>query len=457
MFRALMMTVIALCLSACQKSHLEIFPALDNPLIVSQKLAVVEMSEDIDFLVSETFKRHPNLAQYTEIEDLQSYADELKKQLTQPMTRVEFYQVIGRLNHVFNDGHSFLIWPYQEWASLKEGGNKPFPFEVKITPDDKIVLAKDYMSGEEKLFAGQVIQQINGVSSIQLLNEMQRYVGGESLKLRKQVVARRFPILLWAVYGFINDFDLKVSDTQFKLLTNKDWQSDKPALADHYYKKLNKDTGFLYLSHFDISPEKFEQFIDKTFVEIKDDKVTNLIVDIRYNPGGNTDTVSYLSSYLSNKPFRVASSVKERLNEDNRGVFNYKGDVGEIIHQSWDETVLPIDSKNRFGGDVYVLVGSVSYSAAIVFATTLQDNNIATLVGEVTGGYANQSAQGNLFNLPNSQLRAYITTRLIVRPNGNESQSHVVPDYIVEETQTSIKNGQDVMIDKVLNIIKSGA
>jgi C-terminal processing protease CtpA/Prc len=327
---------------------------------------------------------------------------------------------------------------------------------VKITPDDKIVLAKDYMSGEEKLFAGQVIQQINGVSAIQLLNEMQRYVGGESLRLRKQVVARRFPILLWAVYGFINDFDLKVSDTRFKLHTNKDWQSDKPALADHYYKKLNKDTGFLYLSHFDVSPEKFEKFVDKTFVEIKNDKVTNLIVDIRYNPGGNTDTVSYLSSYLSNKTFRVASSVKERLNEDNRGVFNYKGDVGEIIQQSWDETVQPIDSKNRFDGDVYVLVGSVSYSAAIVFATTLQDNNIATLVGEVTGGYANQSAQGNLFNLPNSQLRAYITTRLIVRPNGNESLGHVVPDYIVEETQASIKNGQDVMIEKVLNLIKSG-
>jgi C-terminal processing protease CtpA/Prc len=103
---------------------------------------------------------------------------------------------------------------------------------------------------------------------------------------------------------------------------------------------------------------------------------------------------------------------------------------------------------------VYLLTGSVSYSAAIVFATTLKDNDFATLVGQPTQGFANQSGQGNLFNLPHSELRAYITTRLLVRPSGELTQQGVQPHYEVEPGNSITQNIDDKTITATLELIR---
>jgi C-terminal processing protease CtpA/Prc len=217
----------------------------------------------------------------------------------------------------------------------------------------------------------------------------------------------------------------------------------------HYFKEISSGVGLLYLAHFDINPDEFELFIDKTFAQIKQQNIETLIIDIRDNPGGNTDTVTYLSRHLASKPFRLVSSVREKLHRENRGILNYKGSVGEILNDDWEEWENPV-RKHRFTGKTYLLISPVSYSAAIVLATTLKDNGMATLVGETTGGFANQTAQGNLFNLPHSQLRAYIATRMLVRPNGNLARQGVVPDHQVYNSVIDIQAQRDVVLDFIL-------
>lgn len=256
--------------------------------------------------------------------------------------------------------------------------------------------------------------------------------------------------MLWSVYGYIDNFEIKLQEQTLTLSASQQWQASQANNEAHYYTKLDKEAGYLYLGHFDIDPSDFESFIDATFAQLKTDGVSKLVIDIRDNPGGNTDTVSYLASYIANKPFRLVSSLQEKLNHENRGWFNYKGEVGEMLTEQWDEWVQPIDSENRFSGEVFLLIGPITYSAAIVLATGLQDHNFATLVGEETGGFANQTAQGNLFNLPNSQLRAYITTRLLVRPSGSLERAPVMPDIKVEVTVESLVDGGDAALEYIL-------
>lgn len=141
----------------------------------------------------------------------------------------------------------------------------------------------------------------------------------------------------------------------------------------------------------------------------------------------------------------------ERLNADNRGLFDYRGEQGEVLQSEWDDWVTPMDKGVRFEGDAYVLVSPLSYSSAIVFATAVQDNGMATLVGRETGGYANQTAQGNLFNLPNSELRIYVATRMLVRPNGNAEVSGVIPDIVVTTSDEQIREGVDADIQAAIN------
>jgi len=101
------------------------------------------------------------------------------------------------------------------------------------------------------------------------------------------------------------------------------------------------------------------------------------------------------------------------------------------------------------------LISPITYSSGIVFATTLKDNGFAILIGQQTGGNANQTAQGNLFNLPNSQLRAYIITRMLVRPSGTTTSGGVKPDHEIIPTASTVSTENDEEVVKAIELIGS--
>ncbi len=456
----LLIIVALYFISGCSGQHLDIFPPLSNQSLMSEKIAVDKLREDVDALYQGVRARHPALMDYANIANLELQVDKIKSEITQPMTRLEFYRMVGQLSHHFNDGHSFLIWPYQELNALTEKGNTLFPFNVEINSDGLFVKS-DYVYGDQNIVAGSEILKINGVPASTLIDNAQRYVGGETRQLREQFVAARFPQMLWSIYGGVNQFEMELAvagNTVSIVVSEPDLivqsQGSQISNNDFYYKLLDNQVGYLYVGHFDVEPDWFEDFIDQTFVTINSQNVSNLIIDIRDNTGGNTDTATYLSRYVADKPFQLVSGVKEKLNADNRGWFNYRGEEGEILNLVWDEWQTPIDKNLRFNGQTYLLVSQVSYSSAIVFATTLQDNGFATLVGQTTGGFANQTAQGNLFNLPNSELRAYVATKLLVRPSGDLTTQGVVPHITTPHNKQSIQSGIDTEIEKVMSLIE---
>ena len=457
------MLITACFLTGCSEPHLDIFPPLEDQTLMERKLAPAAMKEDIDAFYYGALERHPDLAGYMDQTALEALSRDLKSELTEPLTRVEFFRRVGQLTHTFGDGHSMLIWPYQEYEKLQADGAQPFPFRVHIDRADQLLVKTGYEDGAgNDIPAGSRITAINGLPAGTLINSMQRYVGGETEYLRKQFVAARFPIYLWAVHDIINGFELTLEtehgEKTIKVTDPSQWQPTESATEQEeafYYKDLGDQTAYLHVGHFDIDPDWFEGFIDEAFANFRANGAKSLIVDVRKNTGGNTDTALYLSRYLSDKPFRMVSKVREKLNPDNRGWFNYKGDIGEILDTDWDDWIDPMPASKRFGGEVYVLISPVTYSSGIVFASTIKDFGFATLIGQETGGNANQTAQGNLFNLPHSELRAYITTRMLVRPSGSLAPGGIKPDYEVHATQESLRNGLDVELNQALELIQS--
>ncbi|MGI5308669.1 S41 family peptidase [Rheinheimera sp. WS51] len=447
-----------LLLNGCTGAHLDIFPELENPALMQEKIAPELLREDIDALVTGVKMRHPNFAGYADEVKLFQQVAALKAQITAPMTRVEFFRHIGQLSHLFQDGHSFLIWPYQELNALREQGAKPFPFLVKLSSNG-VFVAKQYQYAGQQLPAGSQLMRINGVAVADIFANAHRYVGGETEALRQAFVAERLPFLLWALYDFINQFDIEYrhqGKTQRLHIDNQQsWQvaeaTAKPQKTEVSYRRLNATTGYLDVTSFDVDPDEFSTQLNTTFSNIAEDNLTALVIDIRHNTGGNTDTATELASYIADKPFRLVSQMTEKLNAENRGVFGYKGQAGDMISTSWDDYVKPNSSPQHFDGKVVVLIGPVTYSAAIVFATTVQDNQFGLLAGKATGGFANQTAQGNLFNLPHSQLRAYVATRLLVRPNGSSAVSAVIPDLVVTDNLQDQQNAIDTTLQQVLH------
>lgn len=458
----LLMIVTACMLAACSDAHLDIFPPLKDPALMDRKLVPEALRQDIDAFYEGALARHPNLAEYADQAALQATLAQLKTGLKTPLTRVEFFRQVGQLTHTFGDGHSMLIWPYQEYEQLQKSGQKPFPFRVHIDVDDQIFIRQNYQDQAGNLIAaGSKITAVNGVKAAELVDSMQRYVGGETEYLRKQFVAGRFPIYLWAVHGIIGDLSLELETEDghktLAISNTHTWQaadSDAKEDEDFYVTDLGDGAAYLHVGHFDIDPDWFEGFIDDAFRQIAQMNAKSLIIDVRANTGGNTDTALYLTRYLADRRFRMVSKVREKLNPDNRGALGYKGAVGDIIDTVWDDWIDPVSEDKRFKGDTYVLISPITYSSGIVFASTMKDFRFATLVGQETGGFANQTAQGNLFNLPHSKLRAYITTRMLVRPSGSLAPGGVKPDYAVLATRQTISDGKDVELEQALELIR---
>jgi hypothetical protein len=66
-----------------------------------------------------------------------------------------------------------------------------------------------------------------------------------------------------------------------------------------------------------------------------------------------------------------------------------------------------------------VLIDELTYSAAILFATTMQDHGLARLVGRPTGGHANQTGNMMPTRLRHSGFTVFIATRDFIRPSGD--------------------------------------
>ena len=142
MYKPRLLLSILLCaglFSACTRSHLDIFPDLSNQALVDKKLSVAQMKEDIAALYLGVLERHPDLSSCAKSALIENEVKRLQEELSQPLNRVDFYRIVGQLSHQFNDGHSFLIWPYQEYVALQEAGNKPFPFAIEINPEGTFI------------------------------------------------------------------------------------------------------------------------------------------------------------------------------------------------------------------------------------------------------------------------------------------------------------------------------
>ncbi len=101
-----------------------------------------------------------------------------------------------------------------------------------------------------------------------------------------------------------------------------------------------------------------------------------LIVDLRYNPGGNSRMVALICSYLFEEPVHLVDIYSR---------------PADFTKQSWTS---PISAgKHLAGVDVYVLTSKRTHSAAEEFAFDLQGLKRATIVGETTRGGAHPTGR----------------------------------------------------------------
>jgi hypothetical protein len=98
-------------------------------------------------------------------------------------------------------------------------------------------------------------------------------------------------------------------------------------------------------------------------------------------------------------------------------------------------------------GHLYVLIGPVTFSAAMTNAIDLRRELGAILVGEPTGARPNQYQETGGFTLPNSGLRVTVSTRYYRFQE--EDTPGVLPDHHIAPLWDDWRSGRDPVLDWV--------
>ena len=197
--------------------------------------------------------------------------------------------------------------------------------------------------------------------------------------------------------------------------------------------------------------DAFNAFLQTTFKDIKEEDIKDLIIDIRYNSGGNSSLNDLLIAYISKKGYRqsfkrlwklsdvsleelVSRGIKEHYGDDFDTQYRSKSD--STILDFGEEDVPEVTSKvnHFFNGQTYVLIGPKTFSSANMFADAISTYNLSTLVGLPTGERTNDFGEQKTEVLNHSKFPFDFTIAYDIGADGDaQSIKTVEPDIKTEE------------------------
>ena len=180
--------------------------------------------------------------------------------------------------------------------------------------------------------------------------------------------------------------------------------------------------------------EYFTRFVDSSFLEIKNKNITNLILDLRGNDGGDPFCSVPLFSYLEKVPVKYFAKEYGRYSE-----------FGNPI---------PL-AKNHFTGNVYTLIDHHCGSTNGHFSALLKYHKVGKFVGLEGGATYKCNANVEEFSLKNTHMIVNVAQRTyIAAVEGMDKTKGVEPDYFVEQTYKDFLNGKDTALEYALKLIE---
>jgi len=437
--------------------------------VSDEVIAPEKLREDVDFLFKNLEEIHPNLYAYTDKSVIDELRSDLNYRLDHPMTRIEFYKEVAPVVAALNDGHTHIYPPFKEKTRYAEAGGLYFPLDICIFDGDKTIAERDYSGSGIPI--GSELLSVNGILAKEILESLRRYVSAEREAFANACIERRFREYLWVGYGPCDIFlvEVKTPEGMAKELElhgmthvaikvamseeEKEWKPYEYTYLEEYKCGLLTFNPFIYT-------EAVVPFLHDVFLDLKQRKAENLIIDIIENRGGSSRVGDLLLSYLTDKPFRQYSRMDTKVSEQikKREVYSdwrklQRAPNGTILSVKIDY-VRPRWNPLRFDGNVWLLTSAYTFSSATAFAATIQDFKLGAIAGEETGGLATTYGDVCRFTLPNSGREVGVSYKYCVRPNGQDAGRGVIPDYEIAPRPEDIISGEDRMMMFVLDMIE---
>ncbi|MCI4671846.1 MAG: S41 family peptidase [Bacteroidia bacterium] len=441
---------------------------------------------------------HPNLYEYTSQMKWDSLFRKFEKERVNQITDSDdLFRDLSHLADQARDGHLQLLHPEMKPIPPM------FPLLLKVI-DEKLFADTD----DFEIPIGSEILEINGIGSPEILSSLLKYApsDGYSLPKKYRQVEKEFGILHLYEYGSQENYTVsiqrpdgipltkEIAPQSFSQIGNrypkrnshfaKYHQSKDPTA--YFMQRMAEQWPFVYyidsinaavltVHSFGFDPVEFKSRLIGLFKEIRKRKSTNLIIDVRQNPGGYRINAIHLFSFLTKEPFqqRVAESVITEKLPYKEHIIYQMGDFedffrtyfvdgkkkkgGIFLYEDHSKAEM-LPSKKAFKGKTFVLTGGNTFSAASAFALNAKNTSEIKLVGEETGGgyYCHTGQFPVVYELPNSGIRLRMSLVKIdhyVLDQSVSKGSGVLPDMKVDLSLEDLIQGKDSQLDFVIQLL----
>lgn len=209
-------------------------------------------------------------------------------------------------------------------------------------------------------------------------------------------------------------------------------------------RMLESDVCYIRVSNF--GSDKVVAEFQKVFDGLDLARLQGMILDVRFNPGGNSTHAYSIASFLTDQPLKAS---------------RWKSLSYVPAHRSWGRptgwieggpTIIEPRQGKKYSGPLVVLTGPGTFSAAEDFLVPLQYSSRAIFVGEKTAG-----STGNpiVVPLPGGGMFRVVSKRDMF-PDGREFVGiGISPDVEVHFTQHDLLNGTDPILQKGIDVIRN--
>lgn len=395
-------TLISLCLiiSSFSQTYQTEKTGFDYPKVSMAMFSPDSIKLEFKQMLNQMVNTHPNLFMIVDYDEFYRVKENILDQITKPMNQYDAFRLYSKLNPVLKDGHQAISLPkYRDQiAEACKQGDRIFPIDVFIDKDFRLMVK----TPSHGIASGTVIHSINGIDAVEITKYLEQHMFGDNSDVRRNLIADRFGEHLWLQYGSAEKFELMIEENEKMKTVSIDGASEllphrrgNLSFDDYYSFEMLADNKVGYLkSNTWWYPQGMDQwyaYTDSIFAELRAKDSKCLIIDIRFNGGGDDQMwINGIMPYIANKKWQRMSNFLGRVRDIDEA---YPGRLGEVaIFEYLGEN--EVSDKPKFEGEVYLIVGRRSYSSSIMLAAAIKDNELGKIVGQEEKTFARGCSTG---------------------------------------------------------------
>lgn len=468
----------------------------------SELLSVEKLKADLQILKENLEAIHAGLYTYTTKAEMDAHFDDLATKMTKPMSEVDFYRLVLTLNDKIKNGHTLII-PPESWSKYVAKEAVHIPVDIYTTKDKVFVLRN--FSTNESIKRGSEIISIDGVPIQEILENLVKHSNkdGDNATYPLVIINQDFSecyanmidtktsyqlelaqgdrTVKYEVKGMTIEAIQKVAKERYDF-DKRPWYNDNKSSAFQF--AITDEIAILTLPTFNIYSLKddgidYKSFYKNAFEKIDEEKISNLIIDLRGNGGGYGDVGNELFSYLHDEPFLLLEDIHTITRKIPNKELYEKNGFGQLLQmkvalkKESETRYVPRDfaakrnhltlteiapSFPQYKGEIYVLTDGWVFSASAMFAALIKNYDKGVFIGEETGG--NPKVQvgdfEQMLTLPSSGVRIRIPLfyeeMAVSFPNTNKG---IKPDFYQRNNIAQEIEGKDQTMDWAIEFVKN--